>query len=146
MYPALLMVHSLLRWLVLAALVLRVGRSLQAAMSGAAWDRIDRALSGAALGFTHLQVVLGVGMYLLSPKVAQGLGDMGVAMKETALRFWVVEHPFTMVLGAIAVQLGFSLSKRATVDSTRHRIALAGFGIGLLLILAGIPWTFRGAL
>lgn len=146
MYASLLMIHSLLRWLVLAALAVRVGRGAQAMARGAAWERVDRGLSGASLGLTHLQVTLGLVMYALSPKVSAGLGDMGAAMKDGMLRFWTVEHPVTMVLGAVAIQIAFSVSRRATTDATKHRIATVGYGLGLLLILAGIPWAARGAL
>ena len=143
MYAAVLMIHSVVRWLVLVALVARVARGLQGTFSQAAWSGADRALSGAALGLTHLQVVLGIGLFFLSPNVAAGLADMGAAMGNSALRFVVVEHPTTMILGALAVQAGFSISKRATTDATRHRAGLIGYGIGLLLILAGIP-SIRG--
>lgn len=143
MFAALLTIHTLLRWVVLLALVARVGRGAQAVATGASWERFDRILSGAALGLTHLQVLLGIVMYFLSPTVSAGLADMGAAMKDSAIRFWVVEHPFTMILGAIAVQVGFSVSRRASTDAAQHRWALIGYGLGLLLIVAGIPWSLR---
>ena len=146
MYAVVLMVHSVIRWLVLLALVARVGRAMQGSVSTVAWGSADRGLSGIALGLTHLQVVLGLGLFALSPKVSSALGDMGAAMGQSMLRFWAVEHPTSMILGAVAVQLGYSLSKRASTDSGRHRAALTGYGVGLLLILAGIPWAMRGEL
>ena len=146
MYAAVLGVHSIVRWLVLLALGARVLRGAQGMATGAERSGLDRGLSGTALGLTHLQVVMGLGLWMLSPKAQQGFADMGAAMKDSVLRFWVVEHPFTMILGAAAVQIGFSLSRRASSDSAAHRIATIGFGVGLLFILAGIPWAFRGAL
>ena len=145
MYSPLLLVHSLVRWLVLLVLVARVGRGAVGLATGAAWGRSDRILGGIAVGLVDLQVLMGLGLYFVSPKVSAALADMGAAMGQTHLRFWAVEHITTMILGAVAVHVAHAVSKRSA-GGRAHTIATVGFGLGLLFILAGIPWAFRGAL
>jgi undecaprenyl pyrophosphate phosphatase UppP len=58
------------------------------------------------------------------------------------LRFWKMEHIGTMVLAVALITIGRILSKKAkTEDGKQLRIAIF-FTIGLLLILAMIPWPF----
>lgn len=146
MYGILLMIHSLFRWLVLLVLLIRVGRGVQGLATKVTWDKVDRVLGIATVACLDLQLVMGLGMYGLSPKVAAGLADMGAAMGETMLRFWVVEHPTTMVLALVAAHVGHALSKRSNPSPRRHQIATVGFGLALLFVLLGIPWAFRGPL
>ena len=40
------------------------------------------------------------------------------------------------------VHVGRTRIRRAATDAQRHRRALVFFGLGLLLIVAGIPWPF----
>ncbi len=146
MYGALLMIHSLFRWLVLLVLALRLGRGVQGLATKARWDKIDRILGVATIVCLDLQLVMGLGMYGLSPKVSAGLSDMGAAMGKPELRFWVVEHPTAMILAIIAAHAGHALSKRTNPAPRRHQLTTAGYGLALLFVLVGIPWASRGPL
>lgn len=141
----LLLLHSLLRWVVLILLVGRAGASLAAMGSGAPWAPLHRKLGLAALIATDLQLLLGIGLYAMSPLVSAALSDMGAAMKDPGLRFWAVEHPTTMVLAVVAAHVGHALSKRGKTPATQHRAAAIGAVVTLVLLAAGIPWPWREA-
>jgi hypothetical protein len=52
----------------------------------------------------------------------------------------LVEHPFGIVLGVALITIGWSLHKKQkTSQRTFGKIALF-YGLGLVLILAVIPW------
>lgn len=145
MYGIVLMIHSLLRWLVLVVLAGRALRGVQASVSGEVFGAIDKRLSLAGIVLVDTQVLLGLVLYFLaSPKVAAGMADMGAAMKDPMLRFWTVEHPTAMVLAVVAAHVGHALGKRASTPAAAHRAGAVGAGLALLLVLAGIPWAFRG--
>ncbi|MBX2801051.1 MAG: hypothetical protein KTR31_25450 [Myxococcales bacterium] len=144
MYASLLMVHSFLRWLVLLVLAARVLRGAQAWATGADFGGADRGLSLGSIILVDSQLLLGLGLYATSPNVQLALSDMGAAMGESVLRFWAVEHPFTMVLAVVLAHVGHAVSKRRTEQAAKHRWATLGFGLALLFIVAGIPWAFRG--
>jgi hypothetical protein len=138
-----LFVHSWLRWLVLLALVGRTGLAGARLAQGAPFEKVDRATSGATLGLVHLEILVGLVLYALSPLVRIAFGDMGAAMKDPTLRFFTVEHGSTMLIAGLLVTLAVALARRAADDRRRHQLALAGFGLALLLIVAMIPWPFR---
>ena len=90
----------------------------------------------------HLQVVIGLLLYV-ARGWASNFSNMAETMGNTTLRFWSVEHVFGMVLAAVIIQIGRTKSKKAVKTDRKHKIALIYFTLGLLLILAMIPWPFR---
>ncbi len=139
MHPFLLHTHNLLRWLVLALGALALIRAAQ----GIGGERPYAAARRAGVFFMaslHLQVLLGLLLYMVSPFVRTAMRDMDVAMGERSLRLFVVEHPMMMVAAAVLMTIGGIVAKNAANDASRHRKALVFIGITLLLILWGIPW------
>lgn len=141
MYFVLVMTHSLFRWLVLLVLALRGLKGVAGFIGKSPYGDLDRRLSLASVIAVDLQLLLGIVLYVISPKIQQAMADPGAAMKDGDLRMLFVEHPFTMVLGVVFVHVGHALAKRATrPDPNRHRIAGAMTLLGLLFILSRIPW------
>ncbi|HYH40538.1 MAG TPA: hypothetical protein VD867_01025 [Burkholderiales bacterium] len=88
-----------------------------------------------------IQMLLGLLLYLvLSPFTRQAMSDMGTAMKVSALRFFVVEHLFGMLVAVALTHIGIAKIRRASGDARRHRTALIFFSLALLAIFASIPW------
>jgi hypothetical protein len=144
MYSAVLIVHSLLRWAVLVLCVVVIARAVGGVRSGRAFDGKDLKLGGAFLGSVHAQVLLGLALNLgLSPITSAAYGQMGVAMRDKLLRFWAVEHLTMGLLVAVLVTVTRVRSKKAETDALKHRRALTGYGLALLVMLAMIPWPFR---
>lgn len=139
MHAALLHTHNLLRWIVLALGVLAVVRAAQ----GLAGDRpyaAARKFTGMFMGALHLQLLLGLLLFLFSPAVKEAMRDMAAVMADAAARKVVVEHPTVMVLAAILMTVGALVAKNAATDAKRHRLALAFSAITMAMVLWGIPW------
>lgn len=66
--------------------------------------------------------------------------DMGTVMGDAALRFKYVEHPITMLLGAVLITVGNAKSKRAESGQDKAKAVVVWFGIGLALIALRFPW------
>jgi len=133
--------HSYLRWAVLILLVIVVVKSIMGWMGKKPFEKIDNTLSVSLLGFTHLQVLIGLILYFfLSPITQSAFADFGAAMKNKDLRFYAVEHITIMILAAVFVQLGRTLSKKATNDNQKFKKLFIYTVIALVLVLAGIPW------
>ena len=130
MYPLVLLVHSWLRWGVLAA-------GLAAALSGRSRD------DTAGKWFTILldvQILLGLLLYfVLSPFTTAALADFGAAMGNSQLRFFAVEHVFGMVIGTALAHVGRARIRKAPIER-RGRLALIFYGLALVAILVSIPW------
>lgn len=138
MYTGLLHTHSGLRWIALLLLVASVITALQKWQGQSGYTDGNRKLYLFTLISVHLQLVIGLILYFISPKV-----DFSM-MSDKVYRFYTVEHITGMLIAIILITIGYSRSKRATDALTKQRLVAIFYGIGLLIILAMIPWPFRG--
>jgi hypothetical protein len=67
--------------------------------------------------------------------------DMGTLMGDSALRFKYVEHPVTMLLGAVLITIGNAKSKRGSDDAAKAKAIVVFFGLGLAAIMLRFPWS-----
>jgi multisubunit Na+/H+ antiporter MnhG subunit len=138
-YSIVLAVHSWIRWAVLLAAIVAIGRA--AARSGRPWTPTDER-AGRLFGISlDVQFLLGILLYfVLSPFTRQAMGDFALAMRTSSLRFWAVEHILGMVIAVALAHIGRARIAKAATDQKRHRIALVFYTLALLAILASIPW------
>jgi len=143
-YMPLLHLHSTLRYAVLILLVIAIIRALAGWLGRKEFTNADNKIGTALLGVTHLQLVLGLALYFISPIVTVALSNMGEAMKDPNLRFWAVEHLAGMLIAIVCITLGRILSKRATDPVFKHRKAAVWFSVAFAIIIYMIPWAERG--
>ena len=130
MYGIVLLIHSWLRWGVLAAGVAAVARGGAHGSSTGRWFTI----------LLDVQMLIGLLLYfVLSPFTTSALGDFGAAMKSPQLRFFAVEHVFGMVIGIALAHIGAAKIKKAPAER-RAKLAMIFYGLALVAILASIPW------
>lgn len=134
--------HSLLRWVLLILLLIMIYRAFTGRSSGRKFTEQDRKLSLFTLISAHLQLVLGFVMYFMNDTVSMALGDMAATMKDGVLRFLVVEHVLTMVIGIALITIGHVKAKKASSDQSKFTAILVFYLIGLILIVSRIPWPF----
>ena len=140
MYDVMIALHSVLRWLVLLLGLLAVGRGI-AGWSGRSWTASDNRAGALFVGLLDLQLLIGLILYLfLSPTVRAATVNIGAAMGDPMLRFFLVEHAFGMLLAVTLAHIGRIRIRKATDDRRRHRQAAIYFGIALVLVLLSIPW------
>jgi len=143
MYTGLLHTHSLVRWIMLILLILTVLRSYNGWKSKRTFTPSDKKLVLFTLIFSHVQLLIGFLLYMVSPTVKSAMNDMGAAMKDKMLRFYAVEHIIIMIIAILLITIGNAMAKRTTNDSDRFKKIFIYFFIGLLLILVSIPWPFQ---
>jgi uncharacterized membrane protein len=89
-----------------------------------------------ALIATHTQLLIGLILYTMSPKVDFSL------ISEKVFRFYSIEHVFMMVIAIVLITIGRVRSKKLT-GAEKHRTVLYFYAMALIIILAAIPWPFR---
>lgn len=141
-FDIMLAIHNVLRWVVLIAAVAAIGYAWHGVVSKREWTRGDKLRTVAYVASMHLQLLLGLILYVQSPLVQAAFDDPGGAMGETAHRFFFVEHISMMVLAVIFVQLGSTLSKRAETDAEKHKKAAIFFTIGFVFIMGGLHYIW----
>jgi hypothetical protein len=102
------------------------------------------------VAFFHIQLILGLILYFFySPIVKSAFQDFGMAMKDSQLRYWAVEHIFIMILSIIIAQLGRIRIKKAHAAVSKYRNSAIYFTMAFILIISRVPWDqmprlFRG--
>jgi hypothetical protein len=141
MYNATLVAHSWLRWAVILAGLLAIGRAVLGASRRGEWTRADERAGMWFVTLLDLQLLVGLVLYFaLSPITRAAIEDFGAAMKSSGLRFWAVEHLFGMTVGLALVHIGRVRTRRLTDPAARHKVALISYTLGLLAILISLPW------
>lgn len=133
--------HSGLRWIVLIGLIVAVVVAIQGFTGNKPFTDKTRKLSLIAFIGCHIQLLIGIYLWVVSGKV-----NFSKPMVSDLYRFFTVEHPFIMIVGIALVTIGYMKAKRAETDKQKFKSLLLFYGLGLLVILAGIPWPFREAL
>lgn len=134
MYSFLKHAHSGLRWVVLALIIAAIINALMKA-GKKDYRASDRKLGLFALIATHVQVIIGLVLYFMSPMVNFGDGWI----KNAVTRFYGMEHILMMVIAAILITVGYSTAKRASSDAAKFKKTWLFYLLGLLVILAALP-------
>ena len=141
MYNILKTVHSYWAFFVLTILFIAILNSLIRIISKKSFNSTDLRISLFGLIFSHIQLLIGLILYFISPWFDQwsSLG-MGV-MKNNESRLYLVEHPITNILAIFFITIGWSLNKKQSESSKKFlRISLF-YGFGYILLLSRIPWS-----
>jgi len=141
MYSAVLLLHSWLRWAVLLLAVLVIVRAWSGLNAHKLWSTADRL---GMLFFTiaiDLQTLLGLVLYIgVSPVIALAFQNLGPAMRNGAVRFFVVEHAIGMLVAVALAHVGSVKVRKAPDAHTKHRLALTFVALALVVIALSIPW------
>ncbi len=140
MYEGLKHAHSGLRWIFLILILYTVINAFIKWRNGSDYTESDRKAGLFTFIFSHIQLLIGLGLYFISPKVQAISGEV---MKQPIARFFTVEHAMMMILGIILISIGYGKAKRAMDGTQKFKTTFIFFGIGLLLILSRIPWPFQ---
>lgn len=139
-YAVILTIHSWLRWVVILTGIVAFVRAASGASSSKPWTPTD---DRAGFWFSialDVQFLLGLVLYVfLSPFTHTAFGDIGAAMKNSGLRFWLVEHPFGMLIAIGLVHIGRARARK-TDSLRRHRLVAIFFALALIALLVSIPW------
>lgn len=138
LYPVLVTIHSILRWIIVLAGLFAIIRAVTGLSFKRGYMGVD---NRAALWFTigmDIQLLIGFILYFFK---FPGM-NLGAAMADPVQRFFAVEHITMMLLAVIAAHITRSMVKKASQAAAKHRRILIGFGVTMLIVLAAIPWPF----
>ncbi len=132
-----LTLHSYWAYLVLALLVITVVNSFAGLSSEREFKTKDRKIALFTLIATHIQLIIGLGWYFMSPWY-KSLKESG--MEDATTRLIAVEHPLMMILAVILVTIGFSTHKKKSEDGVKFKTIALFYTIALIIVLSRIPW------
>ncbi|AOW22104.1 hypothetical protein [Urechidicola croceus] len=130
-------IHSYWAYIALAILILATINAIIGFTSKKEFKDKDLRLSLFGLIVSHIQLLIGLGWYFMSPWYK--------SMKETGInegnRLLAVEHPIMMILAIILITIGWSKHKKKSTSEAKFKTIALFYGLGLLLILIRIPWS-----
>lgn len=143
MYSTILILHNIIRWGVLLGGLYAITKSALGLIHKREYTSKENLAHTLFVAFCHTQLLLGVILYMISPNVDAALANgFGAAMKDSYSRLIVLEHITINAIAIALIQVGRTLSKKATDAVTKHKKSLIFFSIGLVLILSRIPWQY----
>ncbi|MBW3518462.1 hypothetical protein [Flavobacterium sp. NKUCC04_CG] len=136
MYNIIKQAHSGIAYLALILLAIAAISAIIGYASKREFKESDRKIALFALIFTHIQLVLGLVLYFISPMVVS-LGD---AMKHPMMRLYALEHPLINIIAIVLITIGWSKHKRVVESDKKFKFFAIFYTLGLILILSRIPW------
>jgi NADH:ubiquinone oxidoreductase subunit 2 (subunit N) len=137
MYHFIQKFHSGWAYIALLLLVIAVINSFIGMSSKKEFTAKDRKIALFGLIATHIQLLVGLILYFISPLGSALFGQM----KDAAARLTSLEHPLTNIIAIILITIGWSKHKKASTSTGKFRSIAIFCLLGLLLILSRIPWS-----
>lgn len=129
--------HNYLRWAVLIIGLIAIVLAWAGVSSRGRWTPQQVNLGRWFSSAFDLQVLVGLLLYVwLSPVTSSAFSDMGAAMKNSDVRFYLVEHSLVMILAAVLVHVG---AARARKNDSPLQAAIF-YTLAFVAVLAIIPW------
>ncbi|GAB3225440.1 hypothetical protein J0A67_08575 [Algoriphagus aestuariicola] len=140
MYTGIQHLHSGIAYLALLALILVIIYALIGSLSGREFTEKDRKIALIAFILSHIQLLVGLILYFISP-LGFSLLKGGGAMSDATARLTAVEHPLINIVAIVLITVGYSRAKKISTSRGKFRSIYMMYAIGLVLILSRIPWT-----
>ena len=145
MFSVLLQLHNILRWVILALLMISIIQSF------IGWNKRRELREGDAklwlftMISVHTTLLIGLILLLFGRYgiLSSGLPEGVNLMKDKFYRFFWVEHPVGMLIATALITIGRGVVKKQITDPLKYKRAFWLFVLALVIILATIPWPFR---
>lgn len=138
LYLILKHLHSGWRYVVLALVLIAIITAFAGWFGKNNYTNGNRKLNMFAMISMHIQLLIGLVLYFVSPKV--NLGDFGGAMKDAISRYWTVEHALMMIIAIVIITIGHSKSKKA-IGNNKHKTIAIFYTISLAIVLLAISMS-----
>ena len=140
MYEILKHTHSGLRWVALILILWAIFNSITAKE----FTKREKLVNLFSMVSLHTQLILGLILYFISDKVKFFDGWM---KEPTGIySFYGIEHLAGMIIAIALITVGYVKSKKGNSPAEIYKPIKLFYIIGLILILASIPWPFRANL
>ena len=142
MYPFLLALHSLIRWFVVAGLLFALYRCYRGLFLKTAFNKTDNFARIAVMAVAHVQLIVGLSLYTISPVVHYFLNNFKTAVHERQIRFFGMEHITMMVIAVAVITIGSIKAGRKTADQEKFKTLAVWLSIAFVMIFLSVPWAF----
>ncbi len=136
MYRFLQKFHSGWAYLALLLLFVAIIVALYGLFSKKEFTANDRKIALFALITCHVQLLIGLVLYFVSPLGFQLLGNM-----EKQARLTSLEHPLINIIAIALITVGWSQHKKQKTNDAKFKKIGVFYTLGLVLIISRIPFN-----
>jgi hypothetical protein len=141
MYEIILKLHSYWAYLVLLILIIAVVNAFLKVFGDKAYEAKDFRISLFTLIVSHIQLLIGLLLYFVSPRF-ELWGEMGgEVMKNAVARLYLVEHPLVNIIAIAFITIGYSKHKKKLTSKAKLKPIAIFYTLALVLFLSRIPWS-----
>lgn len=119
MYTTLLSLHSVFRWLIVIGVIYTLYRAYTGLAANKTFTSADANTRKYTVIAAHIQLLLGLALYFLSPMVQYFMSNFSAAVKIKEMRFYGMEHSIVMILAIILITIGSAVSKKKESDRAK---------------------------
>lgn len=134
-------IHSYWAYIVLIILVIAVVNAFVGIFKKKEFKSTDLRFGLFTLIVSHIQLLIGLAWYFMSPYFNQLTSNTTEVMKTKEIRLLALEHPVMMIIAITLITIGWSKHKKKTTSIAKFKTFAIFYGLALLLILSRIPWT-----
>ncbi|MEL0651968.1 hypothetical protein V6246_11080 [Algibacter sp. TI.3.09] len=141
MYNIVLSLHSYWAYLVLIVLLIAAVSAVIKTIGDKEYENNDFRRSLFTLIVSHIQLLIGIVLYFVSPKFLLWGELGGKVMSNSMARLYLVEHPFINIIAVALITIGYSKHKKKLTSKGKLKTIAIFYSIALLLFLSRIPWS-----
>lgn len=142
MYNTVKNLHSYWAYIVLIVLVIAVLNGIYKRVTDKEYQAVDFRISLFTLIVTHIQLLIGMVLYFVSPRFSLfSESGMGEIMKNAVDRLYLIEHPIVNILVVVFITIGYSKHKKKLTSKPKFNTIAIYYTIALVLLLSRIPWS-----
>jgi len=143
MYTTVQFLHSWWAYLLVLVVFIATVNSLMGFFGNKEYQPKDFRLALFALIVTHIQFLIGLVLFFVSPFALQAIRNngMGEVMKDSNLRLLAIEHPLIMIIAVVLITIGYSKHKKKLVSKPKFKVLSIFYTLALVLMLSRIPWA-----
>lgn len=142
MYPTLLNLHSVNRWLVLISLTYAIYTGWAGIRNNNIFSSANNTIRHLTATIAHTQLLLGLYLYMTSPVVKFGVAEVESVKLVSEPFFFKIVHLAMMFIAVVVITIGSAKAKRTETSKLKFKTMLIWFSVALVIILIAIPWPF----
>ena len=130
-------IHSYWAYIVLAILIFTVVNAIIGLSKKKQFTDKDLRLGLFTLIVSHIQLLIGVALYIYEGRYA----NIAETMKVSEARLLALEHPLIMIIAIVLITIGWSKHKKKAEAAAKFKTFAIFYGAALFLVLSRIPWS-----
>ncbi len=141
MYSILQNAHSGWAYLLLLVVFAATINSIIGFFSKRDFGNRDFSLALVGLIVTHIQLLMGLALWALSPYSSTLFTDTKLVMQTPELRLLALEHPLMMIIAVALLTIGYSKHKKKIVSHGKFKMLSIFYTLAFVVILSRLPWN-----